>query len=479
MKKRLLVTSAAVAALGMATMTPAVAGGGSSPPWGETSPSARWRALEPGAEPEVNPLKGFAPFAGEYDTFPHSLEWSYFPLDAVMTGPDTFDWTVLETSLDEIAARGHQTAMRFYLDYPQRDPGIPQYLLDGGLETRTYDDYGNAGLSLSPDYDDPALREALAQFIEELGARYDGDPRIAYLQAGLVGFWGEWHTYPYNGDGTPDWMPSAETQREIMVAFDDAFDATELEVRYPTPLNVDLDLGYHDDSFAFSTKRSSFGWYFMDLMDANGTADRWRTSSIGGELRPELQRCIFTPAGCPDTGNGADNDFAGSVEQTHATWLINHAAFADGGLPEPDRSTAIDAARSLGYSFRVTEALVPRATAAGDASVGITVTNDGVAPFYAQWPTDVALVDEAGAEAYRVTTDWRLADVPVGEERTFTATLDLAGVAPGRYSVVVAPVNPLAGGVPLRFANAAQDSVRDGWLTLGSTRVHPGRHHHG
>ncbi|HZL05065.1 MAG TPA: hypothetical protein VFE45_06565, partial [Coriobacteriia bacterium] len=297
MKKRFLVTAATVCALGLAAGAPAMSA--ERPP--RPTPAV-WTPLEAGVEPDVNPLKGFAPFQGDYDTFPHSMEWSYFPLDAVMTGPDTFDWTVLDASLDEIASRGHQTALRFYLDYPSLDPGIPQYLLDGGLTTYTYDDYGNNGRSLAPDYDDPALREAMSQFVSALGARYDGDPRIAYLQAGLIGFWGEWHTYPYNGEpGFENWMPSDATQLEVLTDFDEAFDQTELEVRYPSPLNKELDFGYHDDSFAFSTMRSSFGWYFMDLMDQNGTADKWVTNSVGGELRPELQRCLFTATGCPDT----------------------------------------------------------------------------------------------------------------------------------------------------------------------------------
>ena len=262
-------------------------------------------------------------------------------------------------------------------------------------------------------------------------------------------------------------MPSEETQLELLEGFDAAFDAPELQIRYPTELNAALDFGYHDDSFAFSTMRSTFGWYFMDLMDQIGTAEKWRTNSIGGELRPEIQRCLFTSAGCPDTGDGADNDFAGSLEQKHATWLINHAAFVDGGYPEPDRETAIAAAKSMGYSFRVTQAQVPAQAHSAATDIGITVAYEGVAPFYQDWPTAVALLDAAGDEAFAATVDWTLADVPAGESRSFTASLDLTGVAPGGYTVVIQPINPLPGGVPLRFANADQDAARDGWLTIG------------
>lgn len=459
-------TIAVAAALAAALAAPALAAAPA------TAAGPGWTPLAEGPRPEANPLKGFIPFAGEHNTFPHSMEWAYFPLDAVVTGPGTYDWTAFDAQLDDIAARGHQTALRFYLDYPTRESGIPQYLLDGGLETHAYDDFGNAGVSVSPDYDDPALREAVDGFVAALGARYDGDPRVGYVQAGLVGFWGEWHTWPYNGtEGKPDWMPSPVVQEEVLTAFVNAFDETELEVRNPDAINASMPIGYHDDSFALSTKTSALGWHFMDNMVAVGATEKWRDFSIGGELRPELQPCLFSVVGCPVIEEGGDNDFAGSVEQTHATWMMNHYAFAT-GYPEPDRSVALAASQSLGYSFRVTEALVPTTTATGgSAEVGVTMANDGVAPFYEDWPVTLAVVDASGTVVTTAATDWLVGDVPSGEERTFTTTLDLSDVPAGEHSLVAQVTNPLAGGMPIRFANAAQDADVDGWLTLGTLAV--------
>jgi len=38
--------------------------------------------------------------------------------------------------------------------------------------------------------------------------RYDGDTRIGYIQLGLLGFWGEWHTW--TGDPSTDtWIPDS------------------------------------------------------------------------------------------------------------------------------------------------------------------------------------------------------------------------------------------------------------------------------
>jgi len=103
-------TIAVTAALAAALAAPALAVAPA------TAAGPAWTPLGEGPRPEANPLKGFIPFAGDWDAFPHSMEWSYFPLDSVVTGPGTYDWTAFDAELDEIAARGHQTALRFYLD---------------------------------------------------------------------------------------------------------------------------------------------------------------------------------------------------------------------------------------------------------------------------------------------------------------------------------------------------------------------------
>lgn len=435
-----------------------------------TAAEAEWTALQPAPEPQVNPLKGFIPFQGAYDAFPHSMEWAYFPLNAVMTGPDTFDWSQFEAALEDIASRGHQTALRFYLDYPTRPSGIPQFLLDGGLETRSYDEFGNNGVSESPDYDDPELRAALDAFIAALGERYDADPRIGYVQAGLVGFWGEWHTWPYNGDGQPDWMPSEEAQQGILDAFVDAFPVTELQVRNPNAMNAPMPIGYHDDSFALTTKVSPRGWHFMDNVVAAGVTDKWQQYSIGGELRPELQSCIFSAGGCPILSEGDDNDFPGSVEQTHASWLINHYAFQT-GYSAADLPAALAGAQSLGYSFRATYALVPTSTTAGPAQVGMTIANIGVAPFYYDWPITLAWADADGTVVRTAVTDWSVRQIASGGSQQFTTEVDLSGLPAGEYTLLAQVTNPLENGVPIRFANADQDADLDGWLTLGVTEI--------
>jgi len=80
------------------------------------------------------------PYSGSYTIFPYSMEWNDLSLRALMSGPTNFDWSSLETLLNTVASRGHQTVFRVYLDYQGKSTGLSQYLLDAGLSTHSYTD---------------------------------------------------------------------------------------------------------------------------------------------------------------------------------------------------------------------------------------------------------------------------------------------------------------------------------------------------
>lgn len=87
-----------------------------------------------------NPLKGLIPFQGAETDFPYSMEWFYLPVSSVQIAMNIFDWMALEEKLDAAAQRGHQAVFRLYYDYPGLETGVPQFLIDGGLEMKEYDE---------------------------------------------------------------------------------------------------------------------------------------------------------------------------------------------------------------------------------------------------------------------------------------------------------------------------------------------------
>ena len=99
-----------------------------------------------------------------------------------------------------------------------------------------------------------------------------------------------------------------------------------------------------------------------------------------------------------------------------------------------------------------------------------------VAPFYYDWPITLALVDKKGSVAKTIPTTWNVSSIASGASVRFAAEFPVQDVKAGRYTVVAQVTNPLPGGLPVRFANAAQDADRDGWLTLGAMTVAAGGH---
>jgi hypothetical protein len=95
--------------------------------------------------------------------------------------------------------------------------------------------------------------------------------------------------------------------------------------------------------------------------------------------------------------------------------------------------------------------------------------NRGVAPFYYDWPAQFGLVGADGRLVKTFAGTGKLTNLLPGDKpRVWRETFDLAEAAPGRYPLAMRVPNPLPKGSPIRFANAAQDADRPGWLTLGT-----------
>ena len=163
---------------------------------------AQQYTMEYQAAPLDNPLKGLVPYADpKHKRFPHSLEFSYIKFSDLVVDDDRYDWQPIEELLNDVKSRGNQTVFRIYLEYPGEKSGIPKFLIKQGLKVHRWQNdqvatSGEKGTVETPDYEDRSLRKALQQFIAALGEKYDGDPRVGYITAGLLGMWGEWHNYP-------------------------------------------------------------------------------------------------------------------------------------------------------------------------------------------------------------------------------------------------------------------------------------------
>jgi|GEM_PF-133682 len=431
-------------------------------------------SLEYAPGPADNPLKGLVPYASSGgDSFPHSMEFSYFPLSALVTGYDLYDWTPLDKFLNEAAGRGHQAVFRVFLEWPGRPGAIPAFLVKDGLKVYKFKDLSvePAQNNETPDYADPKLRTVLLRFITALGRRYDGDPRIGFITAGLLGGWGEWHGMAPRYD----LFAGKDLQLAVMDAYEAAFATTRILLRYPTggegfqqlAPNAKRRFGYHDDSFAWGTldtgKPGDY-WFFLTAQRMAGreALDKWKTQPIGGEIRPEAWGIVFDP----NPARKEIQNFHECVDATHVSWLMDSGMFRQ--QPNAGRSRrAEEEVRRMGYDFYVAGVTLAPAKD-GRLPLKLELVNRGTAPFYYDWPMEFGLIGAGGRVLMTSAGSGKITGLLPGDDpRIWDETLSVDGVAAGKYKLALRVRNKLPTGHPIRFANKTQDADVPGWLTLG------------
>jgi hypothetical protein len=372
-----------------------------------------------------------------------------------MTGLHQFNWSPLDRQLKSIGGGGRQTVLRIYIDWPGSDSGIPRFLLDAGIRTnqparwrRSYP----GGQAIVPDYDDPMLRSAMREFIAAFGARYDGAPEIGFVEAGLLGPWGEW--LPWKGSAA-----SVDTQREVIDAYQTAFHATKILFRFPSDLTIDRSVGYHDDWFIGKSSE------FNSCLEKLGIAQPsfWKTEPAGGRIKPDLQKKLWRT----NPTFAIDGDFLQAIRSEHLTYLRVGNSFAniqDFGAEIP----TLKVAQALGYELFVSSAAFENSPTDQRLNVSVTITNTGAAPFYYAWPFELSL-SKAGKILMTSQSEWEIRKIlPGAGEVHFSHAFEPTGIAPGEYKVLLRVVNPLPGGFQMWFANEEQNSSVSGWLTLGT-----------
>jgi hypothetical protein len=303
-------------------------------------------------------------------TAPIQLEYCYFGYDQVVNEDGTYDWAALEKVLNETASRKHQAIIRWHDTYVARPTRVPAFIkkLPDYRETTANSEGKPTGF---PDWSHPTWQAFVLDFFKAFAARYDRDPRLAFLEVGF-GLWAEYHIYDgpmILGKTFPDRAYQARFARNL---------AEHLE-ETPWMISVDaagghapfagdrallgLPFGVFDDSFnhAKHAKENEPNWNAMGR-------DRWKRAPAGGEFS------FFERADQRDalTKRGPHGEpFEAEAVRFHVTFMIGDAQ------PRFQPAERIrEAGMACGYRFRATKYEV------GEAASEATITNTGVAPIY-------------------------------------------------------------------------------------------------
>lgn len=322
---------------------------------------------------EVEPMTGIALWADNElaATWPIQLEFAYMEYDKVSPAPGVYDWSCLEEVLNDVASRSHQAILRFRYTYVGKQCAVPAWIKNSaGYEETSGVVEGET--TYFPDWRSETLRNFHLDFFREFAARYDHDPRIAFLQVGF-GLWAEYHIYegPFILGQT---FPSKEFQTEFLTMMGETFQSL--------PWSISIDAA--DDTYSpFATNPSllgkRFGCFDDSFMckqhdDENAPnwaffgASRYQRSPMGGEFSYYTQ---YDQRHCLDASGLHGRKFEDEAEKYHLSYII--------GNDQPEyqsMSRFKEASAVLGYRF------VARKCTVTDGAADICVANEGIAPIY-------------------------------------------------------------------------------------------------
>jgi hypothetical protein len=312
-----------------------------------------------------------------------------------------------------------------------------------------------------PDWNSESFLSGYADLMKAIGARYDKDPRIGYIDVGGYGSWGEYHLY--TDDGGPSGTPiTPENSKRLVRSVLDAFPSKYV-------LMMTANAGYLRDALALSPRVGiridcvgNDGFQGSQIDEVPEALDRWRTAPWVGEW-------------C--RGTDVDDQFQLGLEQVrryHITTLSSANFKGSYATMSPTEQEHFRLAnKTAGYRFVLNALTVPRVVGAGsEMAVTSSWSNVGVGPAYLPWDVMIELRDATGAAAFvaRSAVDLKTMlptqDVPVTVEDRFAVP---AGLAPGRYTVHVRAASPGGYLAPLNLAIAGR--AADGSYELGAVEV--------
>jgi hypothetical protein len=392
-----------------------------------------------------NPFKGFAPWIGnENPIYEEKLQCATFAWKNLEPEEGVYNWTHLENDWGNLDETGKLVGFRVAAAIPGEPDhiDIPEWLVDKGVEMRSYLIDNKSGLA--PDWDDPNFLDAHHNFILALGNRYDNDTRVAWIDIGSYGFWGEWHVWMNESLAGTDASKlailedyfEAFPEKAKVIAFDDSF-ALHYVVEHGGGIRNDC-LGTQEEN----------DWYLQSVGDLNETV--WKTAIITGEF------CGGEWGAIQGTNERFELNYQ-FIEETHWSFIG-----PSGGAIEPQseqhRENLDKLHKKLGYRFVLREVTREKEINKKDTlKITIKVENKGVAPFYFDWPLFLYLIDLEGNVALQQDLNIDIREWLPGIHILSSDIPIPSNISPDIYDIKLAILNPTKDKPGVMFANEGKD----------------------
>lgn len=281
--------------------------------------------------------------------------------------------------------------------------------------------------------------EIVEQHLDQLKPIFeDNEDIIAFIQAGFVGAWGEWHNSS-NGLASPE-----NSQRVLFKLLEVVPSTLMVQLRTPilkqrifntsqpvTQANADQKdlvarVGHHNDCFL--SNATDYGTY----TDNNVQAEKNYIS----------QDALFVPTGgetCPPTGGFSPNCTEGRNQMRLLKWTYLNLDWYQPTINLWRSSGCFEEfQRNLGYRL-VLESSVAHSTAVVNDKLlfGLNIVNRGYAPMYHQKNVGLVLKNKTTGNTHELSLSFDLRSCRPDQSTNFEQELSLVGIPAGEYDLLL------------------------------------------
>ncbi len=373
--------------------------------------------------PEKNPLKGWS--TGWWKDFDYAtVGFQYIKWKDFEPTNDNFNYDYVEEIIDRPGSSGRHLILRLYTDWYGENE-----ISDGGPEW-LYNEIGverlrsKNGKYLTNFNNEKYLSQA-KEVIKALSNRYDSDPRIYAFQLGIIGYWGEWHTYGYS----EDYYLTNELKNQVLSTYKDNFLNTKLMGRYPwrEPLKSTGNIGFHNDYFGPVPHSYEFD-------EAISESNKWIEGPIGGEYPPQISENEFNQIYLSELGEKM-------IKKGHYSTMkvINACEREVIELCE----NFMKLHRLMGYNYQIQECSFKEKISLNESlSIQLLINNIGVAPMYYDWDVEFSILDDKKKALKIFKTDYKISDILPGDSKNFMIQKSIKELSTGKYYLGVRIIQP-------------------------------------
>ena len=299
-----------------------------------------------------------------------------------------YNWDEIDEMLDACEAHGLTYGIRImpYSSYLAED-FVPQWIYDAGAQKYTAESRDNPGEEIVfPKWDDPVYLQAHKDFVKALAEKYDGDPRVEFIDVRPFGDYGEWHNSFAIGD--EKYMPALDIQKDMLDCYAAAFHKSLLVLpsnargeiyRYALSIGITK----RDDGL-ISTPNAE--WSLLPAYRANMPVigeNYWPYAWARDTVRENEYSLV----------NWTQKRFRETIEIPHmSVFALDQDSHCSYEFYQEQQEVIDEMCNRLGYNFTVTSA-----TRYGN-KLAVKIKNTGLAPAYFNLDLCAEITDADGSK---------------------------------------------------------------------------------